>query len=1151
MNIFLIWLNPAARFLRFTSGSQYLAGQRFALAKCPESEPARSRNSDLFSVLEVLARLAILILFSFGLSLSHGFGQDTSLGPEMNPLWLRYPAISPDGATIAFSFRGHLFTVPVQGGLATPLTAGTAHDTAPVWSPDGKKIAFASDRYGHFDIYLVSALGGPVRRLTTYSSDAIPWSFIQDGQFVLFSEYRLGSATNDQFPVHAESQLYRVSIAGGKEPELLLPNPALNAHYDRSQTRLLYDDLKGYESLWRKHEIFSVSHDIWLYDTRAQTYTKLTMLKGENRNPIWGPDESFIYYLGEQGGSFNVWKMQLEGDHSGPPQQLTRFERNPVRFLTSSDKGTLCFGFDGEIYVLAPDSPQPEKIRIQVALTDSQPTTRIEHFNDHATEMALSPNGKEIAFVVRGDIYVASVEYGQTKRITNSAGQKPNVSFGPDGRHLVFAAEYDQRWNLNEATIAQPKEKEPYFFNSTVIDIHPLLANGEENFQPHYSPDGKEIAYLEDRTTLKVLNLETRQARVILSGDHNYSYIDGDQWYDWSPDSKWFLVSFLNPNRFASEAGLVDAAGNQQLTNLTKSGFESQRPLWSMDGKSMIWTTDRQGLHGYGYSSATQLDVYEMFFTQEAFDRFNLPEAEYQIVKEREEQQKKGVEKKDEQKAQESPKPVEPVKIELRDIEDRVARLTLGSTPLADGKLTNDGETLFCLTKTPKAYEVWSLALRKKELKRLAELAAPESTEHGGDFRSQLELDKAGKNVFVLVGGHISKIQISDGKIEPVKFVAEKEINRAAEYAYLFEHIWRQVKEKFYVKDLGGVDWDYYKRVYQKFLPFIGDNRDFAEMESELLGELNASHTGCYYTPEMDGADATAALGAFFDPNFKGDGLLIQEVIEKGPLVTAAAEIRAGMVILKIDGTPITQGMDISPLLNRKSGQLTLLTVLDPATNNRLDVGVKPISLGDQHELLYERWVKQRRARVEKLSHGTIGYVHVRGMNDESFRDTYSEVLGRESGKTALIVDTRFNGGGNLHDELATFLGGKRYLEYVPRGQNLGWMPDGKWTKKSAVLVGESNYSDACVFPWVYRYLSLGRLVGMPIPGTGTSVWWERQIDPTLVFGIPEIGLRDPDGKFLENIQVEPAVLVANDPGTLSQGRDLQVEKAVEILMPP
>jgi tricorn protease len=189
-------------------------------------------------------------------------------------------------------------------------------------------------------------------------------------------------------------------------------------------------------------------------------------------------------------------------------------------------------------------------------------------------------------------------------------------------------------------------------------------------------------------------------------------------------------------------------------------------------------------------------------------------------------------------------------------------------------------------------------------------------------------------------------------------------------------------------------------------------------MTSEMLGELNASHTGCKLLPEAQSADATAVLGAFFDPDYKGPGLKIEEIIEKGPLVTASAPIQSGMIIEKINGATIDPGMDVSPLLNRRAGQPTLLSILDLAKNLRFDVTVKPISTADQDELLYQRWVKRRRELVDKLSNGTVGYVHVRGMNDESFRETYSEALGRESAKKALIVDTRFNWGGNLHDAL-------------------------------------------------------------------------------------------------------------------------------------
>ena len=363
-------------------------------------------------------------------------------------------------------------------------------------------------------------------------------------------------------------------------------------------------------------------------------------------------------------------------------------------------------------------------------------------------------------------------------------------------------------------------------------------------------------------------------------------------------------------------------------------------------------------------------------------------------------------------------------------------RLTLGSVAITDGLLTSDGETLLYLVKSEKGYDLWSLKLRENELKRLWETEAPKASPYGNGNQTMIQLDKDGKNVFVLAGGKITKVAVADGKAEPAKFTALKEIDGEEERACLFEHIWRQVLEKFYVKDMNGVDWDYYKSVYQKFLPYISDDRDFSEMASEMLGELNASHTGCKLLPDSQNADATAVLGAFFDSNYKGSGLRIQEVIEKGPLITASAPIQAGMIIEKINGITIEPGMDFNPLLNHRAGQPTLLSIFDVAKNTRFDVTIKPISTADQDELLYARWVKQRRELVDKLSNGTLGYVHVRGMNDESYRETFSEALGRDSKKKALIVDTRFNGGGNLHDNLATFLSGKPYLEFLPRGQS-------------------------------------------------------------------------------------------------------------------
>jgi C-terminal processing protease CtpA/Prc len=345
------------------------------------------------------------------------------------------------------------------------------------------------------------------------------------------------------------------------------------------------------------------------------------------------------------------------------------------------------------------------------------------------------------------------------------------------------------------------------------------------------------------------------------------------------------------------------------------------------------------------------------------------------------------------------------------------------------------------------------------------------------------------------------------------------------------------------------VDWNYYKQNYSRFLPYINNNRDFAEMMSEMLGELNASHTGCRYSPRNKNADETAALGAFYDESYSGKGLKIAEVIEKGPLVHEGGEIKAGTIIEKIDGMEILPGEDYYPLLNRKAGKNTLLSLYDERTNKRWEETIKPVTLQQQAELLYQRWVKWMQKETERLSNGQLGYMHVRGMNNESYREFYEQVLGKYSNQKGLIVDTRFNGGGWLHDDLATFLSGKKYLEFVPREHKIGMEPQSKWSKPSVVLVSEGNYSDAHMFPVVYKTLGIGKIVGMPVPGTGTAVWWEAMVDQTLVFGIPQVGVMTLDGKYYENNQLEPDYKVMNEYKMITSSHDQQLEKAVSILL--
>jgi C-terminal processing protease CtpA/Prc len=376
------------------------------------------------------------------------------------------------------------------------------------------------------------------------------------------------------------------------------------------------------------------------------------------------------------------------------------------------------------------------------------------------------------------------------------------------------------------------------------------------------------------------------------------------------------------------------------------------------------------------------------------------------------------------------------------------------------------------------------------------------------------------------------------------------ELNAAGERSYIFDHAWRQVKKKLFDPHLQGVDWDYYHGTYKQFLPHINNYYDFQVLLSEFLGELNASHTGGRYRPDFPNGDETAALGLFYDLSRKGDGLLVKEVIEGGPFDIDGTHMAPGMTIDKIDGQPITAGADWASLLNHKAGQLTLISFHNSAGTYE-DV-IKPIKPQvETATLLYNRWTRMMEHMVDSLSGGKVGYVHVRSMDDPSFRVTFDKVLGKNIDKSALIVDTRFNGGGWLHDDLVTFLGGKLYFTLHPQNHTTkGGESLNKWTKPSCVVMSEGNYSDAFMFPYAYKELGIGKLIGMPVAGTGTAVWWETQINNRIVFGIPMVASYGAGETHpTENHQLDPDIRVPNEYNKVLTGEDQQIEAAVKEML--
>lgn len=1036
----------------------------------------------------------------------------------VTPLWLRDVRISPDGQQIAFAYKGDIFTVPVSGGKATRLTTQGSYENRPIWSPDGKQIAFASDRNGGTDIFIMPATGGSATRLTSHSVAEWPEAFTPDGKELIYSATIQDPASSADFPHAKRSELYAVPVKGGR-PRQLQPLSATNIVFTDPNGSFFYEEVHSQENQWRKHHTSSATRDIWGYNAKTGKHTNLTDKAGEDRSPAIGPDGR-MYFLSERdGGSMNVYSI----DPSNPAsvKQESKFAKHPVRFLSMGSDGTMAYAYDGEIYTQRAGG-QPSKVVIDVTVDEADPSRTLHVSGGRGVA---SPDGKQIAFISRGEVFVTSVDHNTTKQITHTPEGETDLAWGKDSRELYYATERDGRFNIYRATIG--RSEDPNFANATIIKEEPVFkADKHERTNPSISPDGKKMAFVIDRNNLVVMDLASGKTRQLTNDNITTSRSHGFR-STWGPDSRHILLTqceYLHEPY--TDIAIIDSETGE-MTKLTASGYTDSSPRWALDGNAVVFETERYGMRNHA-SWGTQGDVMISFLNRDAYDRYRLSPEDYELLQEAEKaSKKKGSEKKD--------SVVKPIVIEKDGIRDRIVRLTPASTTVADFAVTPDGKSLYFIASSEKGYDLWKKDLRKGDLKVATHLDSPAS------------IDVTRDGQMFLMGRRMSKLDPKTDKLTPISASANMTLDPIAERNYMYDYMHREARERFYKADMGGVDWEGFVNHYRKFLPHISYNADFADLMSEVLGELNVSHSGGRYTgPAAE--HPVSSLGLLYDMKYSGPGLKVDEIVAGGPFDRAASAMVPGAVITSIDGVELTKDSDPLSLLADKRRTKTLVSFTLP-TGGKIEEVVLPISAGEMNDLLYNRWVRNRAADVDRLSNGRLGYVHIRSMADPAFRDLYSKVLGEYVGKDGIVIDTRWNGGGRMHEDIEVMFSGEKYFHQEVHGRRSGDMPSRRWNKPSIMIIGEGNYSNAHGTPWVYKHKNLGKLVGMPVPGTMSSVNWINLQDPSLVFGVPVTGYKLADGSYLENQQLEPDIKVANDAVTVVTGTDQQLEAAVKALL--
>jgi tricorn protease len=1014
--------------------------------------------------------------------------------------FLRYPAFSPDSKQIAFSYMGDIWVAPAEGGNAIRLTVHPAHDIRPRFSPDGKWIAFNSNREGNYDIFLMPAKGGRPKRLTYHSADDILGDWSPDGRWIVFSSNR----------DHRFAQIYLLEVETGYVRRLTSDETNLHSPTFSPDGRYIVF-CRGGTSWWRKGYRGSANSEIWrlpitIEGDRIATGKpeRLTYYEGNDWFPMVSPDGT-LYFVSDRTGVFNIWRMPLigtrgEGRGTGESkaEQVTNHGDRVLYPNLSRDGKFIVYEHDFSLWVVPTKGGEPK--RLTIFAPSDEPQNRLQRLalTSQATEFALSPDGKQIAFVVRGEIFVVNVEKGgEAKRITDHPYRDFDIDWSPDGKKLAFVSERDGN---REVYIVDIRTRELKRLTNT-----PDAA--ESN--PKWSPTGNYVAFIRGPFGRQLcwVDVNTGEEKVVVEGPFIGEFA-------WSPDGRWICLNRSDPANNVTDLYIVPWNGGEPV-NVTRMPYWNGSIVWTKDGKNIVFRSNR---------TDDNVDIYVL----------PLERPKEKLDEEEGESEKKPQERK------EGEKKLPEVKIDFTDIHKRIRRLT--ATVFNEGSfaVSPDSKTVVFVATPVDQPEIWSVPLEGGSLTRLA----------SGVSASQLQFSPDGNRIYFLsTGGTIRYLTRPAGSLGSVNFTARLTVDRVVELQHMFDEGWRLLKEQFYDEKMHGVDWDAMREKYRPLIEHVAAKEDFYALVSMMLGELNASHLGIS-GPTVSGPE-TAYLGVWFDPEHRGPGVKISAVLKNSPADRDESRLNVGEFILAIDGVEVSNNEQIWDALADKAGRVVELLVNDkPTKEGARTVKIKPINRGQWSNLLYEDWVEKRKRMVDEWSNGRIGYIHIQAMSQSELRkferEFYAEVVGK---KEALIIDVRFNGGGRIHDELLSILKRRLYALEQYRGTPPFTQPFQVWQKPTVVLINEFSASDAEIFPKAFRDLGLGKLVGVPTYGGVIGTYNVTLIDGTTFFRVPVTGWRTLDGVNLENYGVKPDILVEHSPEDNFNENDLQLKMAVELLL--